>query len=127
MGQRGRACGSFLFPLLRKLRRAKLDLSGYNEFQKRVYRALRRVPSGKTVSYGALAKRAGFPGAARAVGTAMKKNRLPIAIPCHRVIRGDGSLGQYGPGISWKRRLLEQEGAGLGPFSKRAKNKERNS
>ena len=64
----------------------KLDLSGYTPFQLKVYAVLRKVPAGKTVTYGELAKRAGYPGAARAVGTAMRKNRLPIVIPCHRVI-----------------------------------------
>lgn len=110
--RKGQASGDCLSPLLRKLRYAKLDLSGYTDFQRRVYRALVRVPAGKVVSYGELARRAGFPKAARAVGTAMKKNRLPIAIPCHRVIKADGSLGQYGPGVDWKRKLLEQERCG---------------
>lgn len=88
----------------------KMDLSGCTAFEMKVYRALCRVPPGKVISYSHLAKRAGFPGAARAVGTAMRKNRLPIMIPCHRVIRGDGSLGQYSRGLRWKRFLLKHEG-----------------
>jgi len=88
----------------------KLDLSGCTEFEKKVYMTLRRVPAGKVISYGALAKRAGYPGAARAVGSTMRKNRLPIVIPCHRVVRGDGSMGQYSGGVKWKRWLLEHEG-----------------
>ena len=87
----------------------RLDLAGYTPFQLKVYAALRRVPAGRTVTYGELAKRAGYPGAARAVGSAMKKNRLPIVIPCHRVVKADGLLGQYSAGIRWKRILLEHE------------------
>jgi methylated-DNA-[protein]-cysteine S-methyltransferase len=89
--------------------KTKPDLSGCTEFEKKVYRALRRVPAGKVLSYGELAKRAGYPGAARAVGSAMKKNRLPIVIPCHRVIPSVGGLGEYSAGKKWKRWLLEHE------------------
>jgi len=98
-----------LSSLWRVLRNRKLDLTGYTTFQLKVYAALRKVPSGKVVTYGQLAKRAGYSGAARAVGSAMKKNRLPIVIPCHRVIKGNGSLGQYSWGIQWKRYLLRGE------------------
>jgi O-6-methylguanine DNA methyltransferase len=87
----------------------KLDFCGFTPFEKKVYQTLLRVPAGRVISYGELAKRAGYPGAARAVGTAMKKNRLPIAVACHRVIRSDGSLGQYSSGIQWKRCLLKHE------------------
>jgi len=96
--------------LLRMLQNRKLDLSGATPFQRKVYAALRKVPAGTTVTYGELARRAGFSGAARAVGSAMRKNRLPIVIPCHRVIRGSGALGQYSAGVPWKRMLLEFEG-----------------
>lgn len=99
-----------LTSLLYKLRGRKLDLSGYTPFQLKVYAALRKVPAGKVVTYGELAKRAGYPGAARAVGTAMKKNRLPIVIPCHRVVPATGGLGEYSAGKCWKRWLLEHEG-----------------
>ena len=99
-----------LYPLRCLMRNRKLDLSGYTPFQRKVYALLRKVPVGKTVTYGDLAKRAGLPGAARAVGTAMKKNRLPIVIPCHRVIKSDGSLGFYSQGVAWKRMLLKCEG-----------------
>lgn len=98
-----------LAPLFKKLRKVKLDLTGFTPFQRKVYAALRKVPAGRTVTYAELARRAGYPGAARAVGTAMKKNRLPIAIPCHRVIKADGSLGQYSQGKHWKRELLTYE------------------
>ena len=96
--------------LFNKLRRRKLDLTDCTPFQLKVYAALREVPAGKTVTYGELAKRAGYPGAARAVGTAMKKNRLPIVIPCHRVVPASGGLGEYSAGVKWKRWLLEHEG-----------------
>ena len=99
--------------LFRKFREARLDLSGYTPFQLKVYAALRKIPPGMTVSYGELAKRAGYPGAARAVGTAMRKNRLPIVIPCHRVIPVTGGLGEYSAGKKWKRFLLKCEVSGV--------------
>ena len=92
------------------LSKHKLDLSRCTVFEKKVYRALCRVPAGAVISYSALAKKAGFRKASRAVGTAMKKNRLPILIPCHRVIREDGSLGNYSCGVKWKKLLLRHEG-----------------
>ncbi len=107
--KKGQAISACLSPLLNKLRNMKLDLTGYTPFQLQIYAALRKVPVGQTVTYGELARRAGYPGAARAVGSAMKRNRLPVVIPCHRVIKEDGSLGQYSPGVHWKRRLLEYE------------------
>ena len=98
--------------LIKKLRGRKLDLTGYSLFQTKVYAALRKVPGGKTVTYGELAKRAGYPGATRAVGTAMKNNRLPIVIPCHRVLPASGGLGEYSAGKKWKRWLLKSEVSG---------------
>jgi methylated-DNA-[protein]-cysteine S-methyltransferase len=85
-------------------------------FTRAVYETLLGVPAGLTVSYGALAEMAGFPRAARAVGTAMASNPIPIVIPCHRVILSDGSLGRYGNDSTWKERLLahEQRYAGQG-------------
>jgi len=68
-----------------------------------------RVPRGHTVSYAQLAMMAGSPRAVRAVGSAMHVNPFPIAIPCHRVIAADGSLGGFGPGLLWKRWLLSLE------------------
>lgn len=88
---------------------------GFSPFQTAVYSALLSVPPGSTVSYARLAEMAGHPGAARAVGTAMARNPLPVIIPCHRVVRGDGSLGQYGcGGALWKQRLLDLEGRSAG-------------
>lgn len=80
------------------------------DFQFKVYLALLKVKPGKTITYSELAKKAGFPGAARAVGTALAKNPFPIVVPCHRVIKADGSLGNYsagGPEV--KRYLIERE------------------
>lgn len=88
-------------------------LDGISPFTRRVYEALRQVPSGKTVSYGELAELAGNPGAARAVGTAMKHNPFWLVVPCHRVIQSGNKLGPYGApgGEVLKRHLLEYEGA----------------
>jgi O-6-methylguanine DNA methyltransferase len=79
------------------------------EFERAVYLALLSIPPGQTISYGGLAQMAGYPRAARAVGNAMAANPVPVVIPCHRVIRADGSLGRYGDDPAWKARLLEHE------------------
>lgn len=78
-------------------------------FQKAVWNALRRIPNGKTISYGDLAQKAGYPQAARAVGSAMRNNPFPVIIPCHRVLLADGSVGQYVGGNRCKQWLLEHE------------------
>ncbi|MBM4030185.1 MAG: methylated-DNA--[protein]-cysteine S-methyltransferase [Planctomycetes bacterium] len=88
----------------------KLDVSSGTAFQRRVWRELAKVPFGKTVSYGELARRIGCPGAARAVGQAVGANPIPILIPCHRVIRSDGGLGGFSAGLEIKRWLLRHEG-----------------
>lgn len=87
-----------------------LDLRG-SRFQLQVWRTLLRVPPGETISYGRLAALAGSPGAARAVGTAMRKNRIPVLVPCHRVVASNGP-GGYGGGLDLKESLLRLE-AGL--------------
>jgi AraC family transcriptional regulator of adaptative response/methylated-DNA-[protein]-cysteine methyltransferase len=87
-----------------------LDIRG-TAFQVRVWQALREIPRGETVTYGELARRIGSPGAARAVGTACRDNRLAVAVPCHRVVGADGSLTGYRWGTDMKRALLEREGA----------------
>ena len=81
-------------------------------FARSVMRALSQVPYGQTVSYGQLAVLAGYtPGASRAVGTVMRTNRIPLVIPCHRVIRSGGDLGQYSLyGAPAKKWLLDLEG-----------------
>jgi len=86
-----------------------LDLRG-TEFQLAVWRELLRVPFGEVVTYGELARMMGRPGASRAVGGAMNQNRVPIIVPCHRVVASGGGLGGYGSGVDIKRKLLELEG-----------------
>ena len=71
--------------------------------------ALRRIPYAQTVSYAELAEAAGIPGAARVAGTACAKNPLPIVVPCHRVVRADGAMGNYAGGVEMKRFLLDLE------------------
>ncbi|MEX2158857.1 MAG: MGMT family protein [Dehalococcoidia bacterium] len=90
-----------------------IDLSDLsNEFQRSVLTTLRgMIGPGQTISYGALAAAVGHPGAARAVGTVMATNPVPIIIPCHRVLASDGTLGGYGGGLDMKRELLRMEGA----------------
>jgi len=82
-------------------------------FQKQVWAELRKTAAGTTLSYGALAKRIGRPGASRAVGLANGSNPIAIVVPCHRVIGSNGALTGYGGGIERKRWLLEHEGAQL--------------
>jgi methylated-DNA-[protein]-cysteine S-methyltransferase len=82
---------------------------GGTEFQQRVWRALRTIPAGETVSYGQLASRIGQPTASRAVGLANARNPVGIVLPCHRVIGADGSLTGYAGGIDRKRWLLSHE------------------
>lgn len=80
------------------------------DFRARVYEVVRQVPRGMVMTYGDVAKAAGSPGAARAVGTILSQNYDP-AIPCHRVIRSDGRPGQYNRGAERKREILIEEGA----------------
>jgi len=87
-----------------------LDLRGLPTFTLSVLRELGRVPYGETTTYGALAGKVGHPRAARAVGTVMNRNRIPIVLPCHRVVGADGSLVGYGGGLDKKVKLLELEG-----------------
>ncbi len=79
-------------------------------FQLRVWRALRDIPYGATVSYGELARRIGQPSASRAVGLANGRNPISVIVPCHRVIGADGSMTGYGGGIERKEILLALEG-----------------
>ena len=85
-----------------------LNLRG-TAFQRRVWDALRAVPFGETVRYGALARRIGAPAAARAVGAALGRNPIPIIVPCHRVIGSDGGLTGFGGGLARKQWLLDHE------------------
>lgn len=88
-----------------------LDLRALPPFTVAVLRELARVPYGETTTYGALAERVGRPRAARAVGTVMNRNRIPIVLPCHRVVGSSGDLVGYAGGLDRKVRLLELEGA----------------
>jgi len=85
-----------------------LDLRG-TAFQQRVWRELQRIPRGETITYAELAARIGAPKAVRAVGTACGANPVAMVVPCHRVVRADGSLGGYAWGVERKARLLRAE------------------
>jgi len=87
-----------------------VDLLG-TAFQKNVWDALMKIPSGETRSYAALAAQLGQPRAARAVASACAHNRVAVVVPCHRVVRGDGSLGGYRWGLPLKQQLLQRERA----------------
>ena len=86
----------------------RLDLC--SSFQQRVLRANHAIPRGRVSTYNLIAKHSDNPNGARAVGTALATNPFPIVIPCHRVIRSEGSMGGYGGGVKMKRALLEMEG-----------------
>ena len=88
-----------------------VDLALQADFNRRVLRELARVPYGEVVTYGELAARAARPRAARAVGTVMNRNPLPIVLPCHRVIGSTGKLVGYAGGLERKETLLRLEGA----------------
>lgn len=86
-----------------------LDLAG-TAFQKSVWNALRKIPSGKTKSYGEIAQAIGRPKAVRAVGGACGANPVPVLVPCHRVLAANKKLGGFSGGLDWKRSLLKREG-----------------
>jgi O-6-methylguanine DNA methyltransferase len=86
-----------------------VNLSRYTPFQQHVLETCRKIPYGSSCSYTELAQLAGYPCAMRAVGNAMAKNPVPIVIPCHRILRSNGSLGGYSAGLSWKTSLLTLE------------------
>jgi AraC family transcriptional regulator of adaptative response/methylated-DNA-[protein]-cysteine methyltransferase len=92
-----------------------IDVRG-TAFQEAVWRELRRIPAGETRSYADIAAAIGQPGAVRAVGTANGANPVAVLVPCHRVIRSDGSLGGYAGGLERKKILLEAEGVKLTLF-----------
>ena len=96
-------------------RRAAFDLDvdpdTTSDFDRKVWKMLRAVPAGRTISYSELARRSGHAGSARAVGGAMARNPIPIVIPCHRVVGTEGSITGFGLGLWRKRWLLDLEGA----------------
>jgi AraC family transcriptional regulator of adaptative response/methylated-DNA-[protein]-cysteine methyltransferase len=91
-----------------------LDIRG-TAFQARVWRALQKIPLGKTASYSEIAAALGQPKAVRAVAQACAANKLALIVPCHRVIRSDGDLGGYRWGLERKRELLARERAAVTP------------
>ena len=91
----------------------RVDLTAVGGFHRDVLTELARVPYGRTTTYGELAARSGRPRAARAVGTAMNRNPIPIVLPCHRVVGASGKLVGYGGGLPRKEALLRLEGATL--------------
>jgi len=88
----------------------QIDVRAAAPFAQRVLVELARVPFGETTTYGTLAQRVGAPRAARAVGTVMNRNTLPIVLPCHRVVGANGSLTGYAGGLHVKEHLLQLEG-----------------
>jgi len=86
-----------------------IDVAG-TAFQEAVWNELRKIPAGETRSYADIAAAVGQPNATRAVGTANGSNPVAVLVPCHRVIRSDGSLGGYAGGLDRKRKLLAAEG-----------------
>jgi O-6-methylguanine DNA methyltransferase len=86
-----------------------MDLAG-TEFQKSVWNALRKIPAGRTKSYGEIARAIGKPKAVRAVGGACGANPIPILVPCHRVLPANKKLGGFSGGLDWKQKLLAREG-----------------
>ncbi len=87
-----------------------VDLSEMSEFDRRVLRATARIPAGRVKTYSQVAKEAGNERASRAAGNALHNNPVAIIVPCHRVLRRDGSLGGYGGGLPVKEWLLQHEG-----------------
>lgn len=90
-----------------------LDLSGLPDFTRDVLAATANVPFGQLDTYRGIATQIGNPGATRAVGNALNRNPIPLVVPCHRIIRSDGSAGGYGGGLDIKFQLLEHEGVRL--------------
>ena len=117
-----KALEAFLDGDLGALKDLPLDLADRSAFDRTVFAAVRELPPGTTASYGDVARMIGKPGAARAVGGAVGRCPIGLAIPCHRVIAGDGSLGGYGAswwggaqvGLELKRELLAREGVTIG-------------
>lgn len=93
-----------------RLGRLPVDLSSIGEFQRKVLEKCAEIPPGEIRPYGWIAREIGNPGAVRAVGTALGRNPVPVLIPCHRVVRTDGRIGNYAYGSPMKRQLLEHEG-----------------
>jgi O-6-methylguanine DNA methyltransferase len=103
-------------------RRMRFDLRGLTAFEQAVLQKTRRIPRGEVRPYGWVAREIGHPAAVRAVGTALANNPIPYFIPCHRVVRTDGQIGNYGGGgPEAKRAILTMEGVRLGRLQEMAK------
>jgi len=100
----------------------EVDISHLGVFTRNVLEELRKIPYGEVTSYGRIGKRLGYKNAARAVGQAVGRNPVPIIIPCHRVIREDGSIGGFSMGVRIKEKLLAAEGIKCSPSQRPFKN-----
>ena len=89
------------------------DMEGLTDFKKRVYDRVARIPYGRTSTYGQIARDVNCRSGSRAVGQAMAGNRIPLIIPCHRVVSGNGTIGGFSSGTDLKRYLLRLEGVVL--------------
>ncbi|MHB1458507.1 MAG: methylated-DNA--[protein]-cysteine S-methyltransferase [Armatimonadota bacterium] len=87
----------------------QVDYTDATTFEQKVWEAARKIPYGTTVSYTDLAQTIGNPNACRAVGNALGRNPVPVVVPCHRILRSDGTLGGFSAGLSWKEVLLNIE------------------
>lgn len=96
---------------------APADLSGKTPFQRRVLEVVKGIPRGEVRPYAWVAREAGSPKASRAVGTVMANNPVPLLVPCHRVVKNDGTTGQYAFGAGEKAGLLEGEGVPVGALA----------
>ncbi len=107
--------GPFIDVVMRVISGEDIQLGGSvrlgtgTKFQRAVWTGISTIPKGKVLTYGELAERVGYPGAARAVGQACGSNPIPLLIPCHRVVASNG-IGGFGGDIKLKKRLLEAEG-----------------
>ncbi|MCX5811524.1 MAG: methylated-DNA--[protein]-cysteine S-methyltransferase [Proteobacteria bacterium] len=99
-----------------------VDISHLGIFTWKVLEELRKIPYGEVTSYGRIGKRLGYKNAARAVGQAVGRNSIPIIIPCHRVIREDGTIGGFSMGVQIKERLLATEGVRCSPSQRPVNN-----
>ena len=105
----------------RLLRRPRFDLSGLTDFERSVLEVTRTIPAGQVRPYSWIAREIGRPGAVRAVGSALGRNPIPLLIPCHRVVRSDGRIGDYAFGTPAKRAALEAEGVDPNLLEERAR------
>ena len=109
-----RAKGQMAAYFVGKLKKFNLPLAVRGtDFQKAVWNTMLKIPAGKTMSYGEIARKIKRPRAFRAIGQASHHNNIPIVIPCHRVVGSNGDLTGYGGGISRKKWLLSHEGAAI--------------